>query len=40
MAKYLAYQIYVGNVDYEEAITKYPNLKDEIDTYLAGFNQE
>lgn len=35
MAKYLARQIKAGKLDYDEVIAKYPNLKDEIDRYLA-----
>lgn len=35
MAKYLAMRIKDGALDYDEVIAKYPNLKKEIDRYLA-----
>lgn len=40
MAKYLAYQIYIGNMDYNKAIEKYPTLKDEIDQYIVEFENQ
>ena len=40
MAKYIAYQIYIGKMDYNEAIEKYPQFKDEIDTYLVEFENQ
>ena len=35
MAKYLAMRIKQGKLDYDEVIAKYPELKEEIDKYLA-----
>lgn len=40
MAKYIAYQIYMGAMDYDEVVAKYPDLQDDIDRYLAEFRQE
>lgn len=40
MAKYIAYQIYMGAMDYDEAVSKYPKLQNDIDRYLAEFKQE
>lgn len=34
MAKYLARQIKMGKLDYDEVISKYPQFKDEIDKFL------
>lgn len=34
MAKYLARQIKLGKLDYDEVVTKYPQFKDEIDKIL------
>lgn len=34
MAKYLARQIKMGKLDYEDVIAKYPEFKDEIDRLL------
>lgn len=34
MAKYLARQIKMGKLDYDEVVTKYPQFKDEIDKIL------
>lgn len=34
MAKYLARQIKMGKLDYDEVIAKYPQFKDEIDKIL------
>lgn len=34
MAKYLARQIKLGNLDYNEIIIKYPQFKEEIDKIL------
>ena len=34
MAKYLARQIKLGKLDYEDVIAKYPQFKDEIDKIL------
>lgn len=36
MAKYLARQIKMGKLDYDEVVKKYPQFKDEIDRIL-GF---
>lgn len=35
MAKYLARQIKMGKLDYDEVVTKYPQFKEEIDTILS-----
>lgn len=35
MAKYLARQIKMGKLDYNEVVEKYPQFKDEIDRLLA-----
>ena len=40
MAKYIAYQIYIGAMDYDEAVSKYPKLQKDIDRYLAEFEQD
>lgn len=40
MAKYIAYQIYMGAIDYDEAVSRYPKLQNDIDRYLAEFKQE
>ena len=34
MAKYLARQIKIGKLDYEDVIEKYPQFKEEIDAIL------
>lgn len=34
MAKYLARQIKIGKLDYEEVIEKYPQFKEAIDKIL------
>lgn len=34
MAKYLARQIKMGKLDYEEVVKKYPQFKSEIDKIL------
>lgn len=34
MAKYLARQIKMGKLDYDEVISKYPQFKSEIDRIL------
>ena len=34
MAKYLARQIKMGKLDYDEVISKYPQFKGEIDKIL------
>ena len=34
MAKYLARQIKMGKLDYDEVIAKYPQFKEEIDRIL------
>ena len=34
MAKYLARQIKMGKLDYDEVVEKYPQFKDEIDRIL------
>lgn len=34
MAKYLARQIKMGKLDYDEVIKKYPQFKNEIDEIL------
>lgn len=35
MAKYLARQIKIGKLDYDEVIEKYPQFKAEIDAILS-----
>lgn len=35
MAKYLARQIKMGKLDYDEVVAKYPQFKAEIDTLLS-----
>lgn len=40
MAKYIAYQIYMGAMGYDEAVSKYPKLQNDIDRYLAEFEQD
>ena len=35
MAKYLARQIKLGKLNYDEVIAKYPQFKEDIDRYLA-----
>ena len=35
MAKYLARQIKMGKLDYDEVIMKYPQFKEDIDRYLS-----
>ena len=40
MAKYLAYQIYIGNIDYDKAIEAYLTLKEEIDQCIAEFENQ
>lgn len=37
MARYLAMRIHQGKLDYDEVIAKYPNLKEDIDKYLAQY---
>lgn len=34
MALYLAQRIFKGKLDYDAVIRKYPQFKNEIDTYL------
>lgn len=34
MAKYLARQISMGKLDYDEVVARYPQFKDEIDSIL------
>lgn len=34
MAKYLARQIKMGKLNYDEVVAKYPQFKDEIDEIL------
>ena len=34
MAKYLARQIKMGKLDYEEVVAKFPQYKDDIDAIL------
>ena len=34
MAKYLARQIKLGKLDYDEVVAKYPQYKEEIDEIL------
>jgi hypothetical protein len=34
MVAYLVNQILLGNLTYQEVITKRPDLKDKIDTYI------
>ena len=40
MAQYLALQIFRGNLDYDEVIAKYPNLRDAIDATLENLKNE
>lgn len=40
MAKYIAYQIYIGKMDMEEAIKAYPDLEMDIQRYYEEYNQE
>ena len=40
MAKYMAYQVYMGKMDYEVAIESHPELKDEIDKYIDEFENQ
>lgn len=40
MAEYIAYQIYMGKMDYEVAIDAHPELKDEIDRYIDKFENQ
>lgn len=35
MAKYLARQIKIGKLDYDEVVAKYPQFKAEIDAILS-----
>ena len=35
MAKYLARQIKMGKLDYDEVVAKYPQFKEEIDAILS-----
>ena len=34
MAKYLAWQIKIGNLDYDKVVAKYPQFKDAIDELM------
>lgn len=36
MAKYLARQIKIGKLNYNEVITKYPEFKEDIDKILGA----
>lgn len=40
MAKYIAYQIYIGKISMDDAIKAYPNLKQEIQHYYEEFMQD
>lgn len=40
MANYLAQRIIDGVFEYIDVINKYPNRKEEIDTYLSGKGRE
>lgn len=40
MAEYLAMRIFKGKLDYDAVVRKYPQFKDEIDTYLAEWGWE
>lgn len=40
MAKYIAYQVYMGKIAMEDAIKAYPNLEQDIQRYYEEFNQE
>lgn len=39
MAKYLALRIYNGYLEYNKVIKKYPKYKEEIDAYLAEWEE-
>lgn len=40
MAKYLAYQIYIGKITMEDAIKAHPALEADIQRYYEEYNQE
>lgn len=40
MAKYIAYQIYIGKITMEDAIKAHPELEVDIQRYYEEFNQE
>lgn len=40
MAKYMAYQIYIGKITMEDAIKARPDLEEEIQRYYEEFNQD
>lgn len=40
MGKYIAYQIYMGKMKYDDAVEAHPELKDEIDKYIDEFENQ
>lgn len=40
MGDYLGYRISIGKLDYTEVVTKYPQYKVDIDSYLTERGQE
>lgn len=40
MAKYIAYQVFMGKMSMEDAIAAYPDLETEIQKYFEEFNQD
>ena len=36
MAKYIAYQVYMGKMKYDDAVEAHPELKDEIDKLMSN----
>lgn len=40
MAKYLAYQVYIGKMTLEDAIKAHPELETQIQRYYEEFNQD
>lgn len=40
MAEYIAYQIYMGKMNYDVAVEAHPELKEEIDQYIEKFENQ
>ena len=38
MAEYLARRIYIGKLNYDDVINRYPQFKEDIDKYLEELN--
>ena len=39
MAKYLAWQIHIGALEYDAVVAKFPKLKKQIDAELAKYGE-